>query len=237
MLGEHDKISFDQLMADRWSTRAELADRLLPDLAAAVDADGDALAKQAMAVLARWDRTTDADSKGALLFLAWSDTLGGPDGYTAKGFAAPYDLAHPLITPAGFADPDAAVAALDQAAQEMLAGQGELDTPWSKVMRLKWAGLDLPANGGPGRLGVFNVIDYAALKDGERAANFGASFQAVVSFETPTRAKVLMSYGQSSQPGSPHAGDQLPLLSAKRMRDAWRTRAQVEANLESRDVF
>jgi acyl-homoserine-lactone acylase len=46
-----------------------------------------------------------------------------------------------------------------------------------------------------------------------------------------------MSYGDSSQPGSPHIGDQIPLLSAKQMRDAWRTRAEVEANLESRDVF
>jgi acyl-homoserine-lactone acylase len=66
---------------------------------------------------------------------------------------------------------------------------------------------------------------------------FGASFVAGVDFASPTRAKVLMSYGQSSQPGSPHAADQLPLLAEKRMRDAWRTRAEVEANLESRDGF
>jgi acyl-homoserine-lactone acylase len=84
---------------------------------------------------------------------------------------------------------------------------------------------------------VFHVIDYAAPVGGVRTANFGASYQAVVSFDSPARAKVLMSYGESSKPGSPHAGDQLPLLSAKQMRDAWRTRAQVEANLESRDVF
>lgn len=237
MLGEHDKVSFDQLLADRWSTRAELADRLLPDLIAAADAGGDELARRAAAVLARWDRTTDADSRGALLFLAWSDRLGRPNGYAGEGFAQPYDLAHPLTTPAGFADPKAAVAALDAAARDLMAKQGALDAPWSAVMRLKWAGLDLPASGGPGRLGVFHVIDYAPEKDGERAANFGSSFAAVVDFAGPTRAKVLMSYGNASQPGSPHAGDQLPLLAAKRMRDAWRTRRDVEANLESRDVF
>jgi len=237
MLGEQDKISFDQLLADRWSTRSELADRLLPALTAAVEAFGDDRAKQAMAVLARWDRSTDADSRGSLLFLAWSDRLKHPDGYTAAGFATPYDLAHPLTTPAGLADPKAAVAALDAAAGDLLATQGALDAPWSKVMRLKWAGLDLPASGGPGRLGVFNVIDYGPAKDGVRTAEFGGSFVTVVSFDGPTRAKVLMSYGNSSQPGSPHAGDQLPLLSQKQMREAWRTRAEVEANLESRDVF
>ena len=44
----------------------------------------------------------------------------------------------------------------------------------------------------------------------------------------------LMDAGYASQPGSPHAGDQLRLIAEKRMRPAWRTRADVEANLESR---
>jgi len=237
MLGEHDKISFDQLLADRWSTRSELADRLLPALTAAANAQGGDVAKRAASVLSRWDRTTDADSRGSLLFLAWADKLKGPDGYTAAGWATPYDLAKPLETPAGLADPKAAVAALDAAAQEMIASGRPLDAPWASLMRLKWGGLDLPASGGPGRLGVFHVIDYAPESGGERAANNGSSFVAAVSFAKPTKAKVLMSYGESSQPGSPHAGDQLPLLSRKQMRDAWRTRAEVEAHLESRDVF
>ena len=236
MLGEHDRITFDDLLAARWSTRSELADRLLPDLEAAVNAYGDDLAKRAAAVLGRWDRTCDADSRGSLLFLAWSDRLGRPDGYTEPGFATPYSLTHPLTTPAGLADPRAALAALDAAARDVLASQGALDAPWSKVMRLRWSGVDLPVSGGPGRLGIFNVIDYAPAKNGVRAANFGSSFAAVVSLDSPTRAKVLMSYGDAA-PGSPHAVDQAPLLSQERMRDAWRTRGQVEANLESRDVF
>jgi acyl-homoserine-lactone acylase len=223
-------------LAARWSTHSELADRVLPDLEAAVNAHGDDLAKQAAAVLDRWDRTCDADSRGSLLFLAWSDRLGRPDGYAESGFATPYSLTHPLTTPAGLAAPRAALAALDAAAREMLASQGALDAPWSQVMRLRWSGVDLPVSGGPGRLGVFNVIDYAPAKDGVRAANFGSSFAAVVSLDSPTRAKVLMSYGNAA-PGSPHAVDQAPQLSNERMRDAWRTRGQVEANLESRDVF
>jgi acyl-homoserine-lactone acylase len=84
---------------------------------------------------------------------------------------------------------------------------------------------------------VFDVIDFAPLANGTRSANFGASYMALVSFDRPTHAKVLLSYGASSQPGSPHNVDQLPLLSAGKMRDAWRTRAAVEANLESRDRF
>ena len=45
------------------------------------------------------------------------------------------------------------------------------------------------------------------------------------------RAQTLLSYGNASQPGSPHYGDQLDLFSRQEMRPAWRTRAEVEANL------
>ena len=119
----------------------------------------------------------------------------------------------------------------------MLATTGALDTPWGQVMRLRVGDVDLPASGAPGRLGVFDVIDFEAPKDGRRAANFGDSFIAIVSFERPARAKVLMTYGNASQSGSPHIADQATLLARHELRDAWRTRAEVEANLESRDIF
>jgi acyl-homoserine-lactone acylase len=237
LLAEPSKIGFDELVQKRWSTRLLVADRLLPDLEAAVAAGGDDLARQAMAVLTAWDRTADADSRGALLFTMWVDRMKAPDGVTNAGWRIPYDLGHPLETPAGLADPAAAVKALDAAAAALIAQKGALDAPWGSEMRLLWGGRDLPASGASGRYGDINVIDYGPLKDGVRAAAFGASFVAVVDFASPTKAKVLMSYGDASQPGTPHLGDQIPLLAAKQMRDAWRTRAEVEAHLESRDVF
>jgi len=237
MLEEHRKISFEDLIADKWSTRSELADRVLPDLLEAVGRFGDSEAREAAEVLAQWDRCMNADSRGALLFMNWSDRPGGVSGYAGAGFARPYQLSAPLTTPAGLADPKAAVAALDAAARDMIANFGALDVPWGSVMRFKGGAVDLPASGAPGRLGVFNAIDYAPLVDGTRAANFGSSYSAVVSFDAPSRARALLSYGSSSQPGSPHATDQLSLLSAGTLRDAWRTRAEVEANLESRDRF
>jgi len=237
LLSEPRKISFDELVRKRWSTYALVADRLLPDLNAAVQASGDDMAKQAMAVLNAWDRTTDAESRGSLLFTMWVDRMKAPDGVTNAGWRIPYDIRQPLATPSGLANPAAALTALDAAARELLAQKGALDAPWGSEMRLIWGGQNLAASGASGRYGDINVIDYGPLKDGVRAASFGATFVAVVDFATPTKAKVLMSYGDASQPGSPHLGDQIPLLSAKEMRDAWRTRAEVEAHLESRDVF
>ena len=237
MLSEPPKIGFTELAAMKWSDRSELADRLLPDLQQAARLYGTDLAKQAAGVLGAWDRATLANSRGALLFLDWADRPGAANGYAGAGWARPYDLAQPLTTPSGLADPKAAAVALDAAAQHMLATTGALDTPWGDVMRVRQGDADLPASGGPGRLGVFDVIDFTPPKDGRRAASFGDSFIAIVSFDGPARAKVLTTYGNASQPGSPHIADQAPLLAQHQLRDAWRTRAEVEAHLESRDIF
>jgi acyl-homoserine-lactone acylase len=237
MLAGKLKIGFDDLAAMKWSDRSELADRVLPDLDTAVRLYGTDLAKQAMAVLDRWDRSTRAQSRGALLFLDWVDRPGAVTGYSPRGWATPYALKDPLTTPAGLADPKAAAAALDAAAQHVLATDGALDAPWSQVMRIRVGGTDLPASGGPGRLGVFDVIDYAAPANGTRTADFGDSFIALVSFGKTQHARVLMTYGNASQPGSPHIADQAPLLASHTLRDAWLTRAEVAAHLESRDSY
>jgi acyl-homoserine-lactone acylase len=237
MLSSTRRISFEELVADKWSTRSELADRILPDLLEAAQRDGDELARQGAEVLAHWDRCLDPDSRGAVLFMAWSDHTGAVNGYSGKGFARPYELHAPLTTPAGLADPKAAVEALSAAVRDTIASYGAPDVPWGQVMRFQLGSEDVPARGGPGRLGVFNAIDFAARQGGTRAANFGGSFTAVVSFDATPRAKVLSSYGSSSQPGTTHASDQLALLSAGTLRDAWRTRADVAANLESTDRF
>jgi acyl-homoserine-lactone acylase len=236
MLSEAPKIDLDDLEAMKWSDRSELADRILPDLHAAVAAYGTDLAKRAMAVLDRWDHTYVADSRGGVLFLDWVDRPGAASGYKSAGFAVPYKLSDPLGTPSGLADPKSAAAALDAAARNVLATWGGLDVPWGREMRIHRGDVDLPASGAPGRLGVFDVID-GALKDGRRDADFGDSYIAVVSFDKPTRARVLVTYGNASQPGSPHIADQAPLLARHELRTAWRTRAEVEANLESREAY
>ena len=79
----------------------------------------------------------------------------------------------------------------------------------------------------------FNV----SISDGRYASYGGDSYVAIVEFSDPVRAKVLTSYGNATQPHSSHVGDQLELMSRKEMRIAWRTRAEIEANLESRTVF
>jgi acyl-homoserine-lactone acylase len=64
----------------------------------------------------------------------------------------------------------------------------------------------------------------------------GDAYIAAVEFGATARAQVLLTYGNASQPGSPHIGDQLPLAATGQLRPAWRTRAAILAHLETREL-
>lgn len=239
MLHENAHFTFDQLLADKRVTRLEFAVRILDDLLAATDANGTERAKRAAAILRTWDRATESNSRGALLFIAWAGRFAGPAFTSRAQFAVPLDTTQPFMTPRGLKDPATAARMLDEAAGEVEQRYGSLDAAFGDFMRFKIGATDLPGNGSDGFLGAFRVMRYTPIaKDSpKQKANFGDTFVAAVEFGSPVRAQVLMSYGNSSQPGSPHAEDQLPLLSRKELRPALRTRAEVEANVESRDSF
>ena len=237
MLYEDPKITYENFIAYKHSTRAELADRILPDLFAAVEQAGSPLAKQAAEVLKSWDRQAEAESRGAVLFYEWSKQFMGPAMGSQTGFAVPYDIQSPLTTPRGLKDPAKAAQQLEAAAKETIRLYGALEVPWGQVMRFQYAGLDLPGNGGFGNMGIFRVITFGNDHGKTRSQSHGETWISAVEFSSPVKARVLMTYGNSSQPDSPHAKDQLPLLVKKQLRTAWTTKAEVEANLESRDRF
>jgi acyl-homoserine-lactone acylase len=237
MLTENDKLTYEKFIEIKHSTESELADRILPELLAAAEKYGTPLAKQAAAVLNQWDRHMDANSKGAVLFYNWATKFMGNALTNQTGFAVPYDLHDPLHTPRGIKDPEKTAGQLDEAAKQTIAESGAIDVEWGKVMRLQLGGVDLPANGGTGNLGIFRVITFGQMHDGVRSQISGETWVSTVEFTNPPKARVLMSYGNSSQPGTTHWTDQLPYLTRKELRTPWRTRAEIEANLESRVKF
>ena len=212
------------------STRMELADRILGPLLKAAK-HGPPAARRGARILAKWDRCADADSRGAVLFETFVHEWRRRSGKKAM-FAQPWNPAQPRTTPRGLASPRTAVAALAAAVKEVKKKYGAADVAWGKVYRLKMGKVDLPANGGPGTLGIFRVTNYR-----HSVAVGGDSFVAVVEFSHPVRVRALLSYGNSSQPDSPHHGDQLRLYAKKQLRAVWRTRAAVKAHLESRTTF
>lgn len=232
MLMEKSKISFEEMIADKFSSRMELADRILDDLIPAARRVGGELAPQAADVLEAWDRKADAHSRGAVLFALWARSM--PDG---NWFATPWNENSPLTTPEGLANPEDAVKVLETAATTVKLLYGALDVPWGEVARLRYGNADLPASGGPGLFGIFQVIDLAPSTEGRFQQFAGDTYIAAIEFSNPVRAKVLTTYGNATQPGSPHIGDQLPLYVRNELRPVWRTRKEIEAQLESRNVF
>jgi len=227
MLLEDEKISFDELMQYKHSTQVELADRLLDDLIP-VARQGSAQARRAAEVLATWNRKVDADSRGAVLFAFWKQAMDAD-----KLFAKPWSEDAPLTTPDGLANPAEAVRVLEATATKVEVTYGALDVAWGEVFRLPGVA-NLPANGADGALGVFRSVWFAPGKDNRFQAVAGDSFVAAIEFSNPVKAMALNSYGNASQPGSPHAGDQSQLFARKELRPVWRSRSEIEAHLSSR---
>ena len=227
MLIEDESITFDELIAYKLSTRLEFADRILDDLFAAVDASESKKAKEAKKVLENWDREANADSKGMLLFYSWARkfNVGRNANYTE-----PWSMDSPNTTPDGIADADRAVQLLEQTAIEVETKFGSLDTNWGDYYRINYNGKNLPANGVDGYMGVFRVAWPGGSDDKNMFVGGGDSWVGVIEFGDTVKAKVLLSYGNSTQKDSPHNGDQLELFSKKELRDAWFTKSEVESN-------
>lgn len=225
LMADDESITFDEFLAYRHDTRMMTAERLMDDLKTAVAQHGDARAKEALTVLTAWDGRADNDSTGAVLWSNFYYAM-ARDG---KLWATPWSEDNPRETPDGFADPKKAADMLSSTADSMMERHGKLDIPWGEVHRFKRDDVNLPANGADGGLGVFRVMAFRADADGVRTPYHGDTFVAAIEFSTPPRAKVVLSYGNATQAGSPHRTDQLQLISDKKMRDALFTVEQVKA--------
>lgn len=237
LLAQPGKISFDDFVARKLSTHTLMADRVLPDLVAAAAADPDPEVEAAATLLRGWDRETVGDSRAALLFETWAAKF-APRNFTSQAnYRLKWSPSSPIDTPLGIADPAKAVALLKDAIAEMKTKYGAVDRPFGEVSRFKIDGVDLPGNGGFGNTGLFRTITWGPLKDGVRTPVHGETWVSLVEFSTPMKAVGLMSYGNASQPGSPHRSDQLQHLSDKTFRTLWTTRAEVEQHLEAKTPF
>ena len=125
LIKDNHAISFDQLVSYKLNTGMEAADRFLDDLLKATEQFPDTMAMKAAVVLRNWDRKTESDSRGAVLFAAWWD------GVRSTIIEKQWDPQYPVSTPAGIKDKEAAVKLLSKAATGTLEKYGSLDIPWA----------------------------------------------------------------------------------------------------------
>ena len=232
MITEDPKISYEQLIAKKHSTRMELADKVLPDLLKA------AAGTEAARVLAKWDRLTDVESRGAVLFQLFVDRyFSAAGGGMADKLRVKYDAERPLESAHGLADPSSAAAALSAAADECRKLYGALDVKWGDVFRFASGKADLPGNGGPGGSGLFRTIAFTRREGNKYYAASGETIVCAIEFARSQRAQCLLGYGNATQPGSPHLEDQLPLMVQKKLLPVHREKKEIEADLELREGF
>ncbi|GAB5426434.1 MAG: acylase [Crocinitomicaceae bacterium] len=235
MLYSDDSISFEELLEYKHNTYVEATDHVLDALIDAALLSNNELAIRAGETLINWDRHTNADSQGAILFIWWFEQYSEVTQFDM--FSVPFDIDLPYSTPHGLLDPEGAVITLIEVAQYIEDTYGALDIPYGDVMRIRVGDYDLPGNGAGDPNGVFRAAWYAPTEDDTRQIVGGDSWYAILEFSDPIRAMVLLGQGNATQADSPHVGDQAVLFSEQRMREVWRDREVVEANLAKQEII
>lgn len=238
-----DKISFEEFEQYKHDTKMELASRLLDDLLALEKEATTDLQKEAFGLLKTWDGKSEANSEAALLFANWHLKITGGNPSNESFFAKEWSFENPAMTPDGLKDGTAALQALEIAATEIKMGYGQLNVPWGKVNRVSFGEHDIAGNGGYGWLGQFRTMYYqpqgkpGTLESLKSRAVAGDTYVAIIEFGDRPRAKALLTYGNATQKGNPHIGDQLDLFAKKKLRPVWYEREEVEAHVEKREVI
>jgi acyl-homoserine-lactone acylase len=222
MLLSTGKVTAQSVQARLFANRNFMGHAVMPDLLAACNAQPPAAtdARDGCAALAGWNRTSEADARGAHLFREfWRTARTVPNVYRTA-----FDAADPMTHPTGLKMNDAAVAAkvweaLDGAVKKVRDAGFALDAPLSGVQRPAIVPDAIGLHGGDEIEGVLNNLgDRAApgiSKNGLRI-DYGTSYVQTVTFDArgPV-AQALLTYGQSSDPSSPHATDQMKLYASK----------------------
>ena len=238
------KVTAQAVQQQLFENRNFMGATVVPDLLAACSANPPTAmaARDGCAALAGWDRKSDLDSRGAHLFREfWRTARLVPGVYRVA-----FDVAQPVATPSGLKMADTAVAgkiwdALAQAVNTVRAAGFALDAPLRAVQRPAITDEAIALHGGEPFEGVLNYLgnQFApGLTSKGLRVDYGTSYVQTVGFDArgPV-AQAILTYGQSTDPASPHATDQMQLFSRKEWpslpfhpEDV--TRAQIGATLK-----
>jgi acyl-homoserine-lactone acylase len=184
---------------------------------------------RACVALAGWDLHVSLDSRGAQVFRLFAEKGG-------LRFKVGFDPKDPLNTPNTL---DTAHPAVLKALMDAVAELDRLhiaaDASLGQVQSEPRNADAIPIHGGPGREGIFNVIAPAPPVDGGwRKIKEGSSWMMAVEFtDRGPVSQGVLSYSQSTNPASPHVGDQTKLYSQKGWDDLRFTPEAVKADAVS----
>ncbi|MGI9020325.1 MAG: penicillin acylase family protein [Solirubrobacterales bacterium] len=181
-----------------------------------------------------WDLRDNLESSGAILFRRFATRLlsnfrrlpTGLQGDTAPGaeviYTTPYSNTDPVHTPSGLNIANPLVGkALADAVTDLQGAGIPLDAGLAGHQFSVRGGEEISVPGGPHSTGVFNVITPAGWDpaEGYRDIRHGSSFIMAAQFtggDCPVRAGTFVTYSQSENQDSPHAGDYTRAFAEKR---------------------
>ena len=203
------KLTLEDVLRMKHSYRMLLADRVKPDLIAAVKATqptGDVAA--ALALLEKWANTSAPESRGGALFEVWWQRYGQgfPDSLR---YTRPWQASDPTRTPVGLSDKTKAAEAFAWAVTETARRYGRWDVAWGEVHRVRRGPVDVPVGGCGGALGCFRVLNFARDPDGKLSANGGDGWVLAVEFTDVPKAYSVLAYGESPDTASRWHSDQV----------------------------
>ena len=219
------KVTLAGMQAQLFENRNLMARHILPDLLAGCKAlatpsadvrDGCA----ALQTFASGGMRNDTSARGAHLFREFWRTASQIPGV----YREPFDKTRPMDTPTGLKLADAATAtkvwdALTGAVKKVRDAGFALDAELGSVQRAVFTDAAIPVHGGDEIEGTLNNIGDRA-RPGISAKgiriDYGTSYVQTVTFDDrgPV-AQALLTFGQSTNPASPHQTDQLKLYAAK----------------------
>lgn len=222
------KYSLEEIMDLKNSYRMLLADRVKPDLIAAVRASNPSSAvASAIDMLACWDNTADHESRGGVLFQTWwqryIDSTNVDTMYTAA-----WDVDRPASTPYGLRNAARAAEAFAWAVDETTRRYGSPGIAWGEVHRVRLGDVDVPVGGCSGALGCFRVLNFRTDPDGKRSVVGGDGWVMGVEFGRTPKAYSVLAYGQSPRAESPHHDDQAAMFAAGDYKRVMFTERDVE---------
>ena len=205
LFGEDASITAEEFvgykMDDMYAARSKLVaiiDGLVADAALAENPE----TKDAIALLATWDRSAARDSRAAALAIRI-----GCHVYNCYAADQPGDIIDP-------------VEALKASIREMQAAFGRLDPAWADAMRLNRGDKSLPLDGGPDTLRA--VYPDIPSRAGKWSAGGGDTYilYADWSPEGAVAIKTIHQFGSATlDRSSPHYADQAPLFAEEQ----WKT--------------
>lgn len=220
MLGR-GKLTLAAIQQQLFENRNFMASVIVPDLLAACGNAPSAEARDGCAALKGWDRHNNLDARGAHVFREFWRTARNIPGV----YRLPFDAQQPVATPAGLKMDDAPTAAkvwqaLEGAVKLIRTSGFALVATLGSVQHPAITDEPIPLHGGEEFEGVLNNLgrqEPAPINKQGLRIDYGTSYVQTVTFDAhgPV-AQAILTYGESTDPASPRANDQMREFSAKR---------------------